>query len=178
MLEIITVGAVLIILQVLTCVVVMSIYTKQINSLEDELEDARESIGDLANDNFELRKSVDSHEEEYEQIKEKYNSLLSYIHSGLSFSSEGGEYVARRLDDIAIERAEEMIKSEPNGTNGEEVIKNLGDKTNVKRGWRADWKVTPEMKKSILADKSTHEKIAKKFGISRSRVGQIKRGEK
>jgi len=57
----------------------------------------------------------------------------------------------------------------------EKEIVDLGDKTNIKRGWRADWKVTPKMKIAIKKSKGTQEQIAKRFNISRSRVGQIKR---
>lgn len=44
-----------------------------------------------------------------------------------------------------------------------------------KRLWRGFWKVNPNDYEKIAIDKRTHEKIGEEYGISRSRVGQIKR---
>lgn len=73
----------------------------------------------------------------------------------------------REREELIIENKELITKLPP---------VDLGDKTKVIRGWRADWKVTPEIKKQIIKSKGTQEEIAKQFGISRSRVGQIRRG--
>lgn len=43
-----------------------------------------------------------------------------------------------------------------------------------KRLYRGFWKVNPNDYERIALDKRTHEEIAREYGISRSRVGQIK----
>jgi predicted XRE-type DNA-binding protein len=48
------------------------------------------------------------------------------------------------------------------------------DFTHKKRGWRANWKVTDEQIAEIKKSLGTQKEIAEKYGISRSRVGQIR----
>lgn len=143
-------------------------------SQESELEwlrDMNTKLGkerDNLKDILELRtnlytETIDEHLERINRLRESLVSLDGAF-------AEGTKIINNK--NVEIQSLKKLLASK---MDFEKEIVDLGDKTKVKRGWRADWKVTPKVKSAIKKATGTQEQIAKRFNISRSRVGQIRR---
>lgn len=67
----------------------------------------------------------------------------------------------------SLEEIKEVLRSN--------TFQNKFDFTKKKRGWKGLWKLTEAQIEEIKNSKDTQEALATKYGVSRSRIGAIKR---
>lgn len=155
----------------------------KLEELESELENARWEIYSC---NTVIKNEKIAYAEKLKEIHElkKQNIHLQNVQSGLNKQIEKSKTVLSNSLNFSREHTDKLLnqiedlKKEITHLKAQLPPVDLGDKTKKQRGWSAAWKVTAEAKKQIIKAKGSQESIAKQFGISRSRVGQIKRNEK